>query len=65
MLGKMLKFLQSSELGELDYLILDLPPGTGDVAMDIHAMIPHSKELLLRRLTRQQRSMQRERCNGS
>lgn len=48
MLGKMLNnFFSEVDWGELDYLILDLPPGTGDVAMDIHAMIPHSKEIIV------------------
>jgi ATP-binding protein involved in chromosome partitioning len=48
MLGKMLNnFFSEVNWGELDYLILDLPPGTGDVAMDIHAMIPHSKEIII------------------
>lgn len=35
------------EWGELDYLILDLPPGTGDVALDVHQMLPHSKEIIV------------------
>lgn len=48
MLGKMLnQFFSEVEWGELDYLILDLPPGTGDVALDIHTMLPHSKEILV------------------
>ncbi|MFC4075375.1 Mrp/NBP35 family ATP-binding protein [Salinithrix halophila] len=48
MLGKMLKnFFQEVEWGELDYMILDLPPGTGDVALDVHQMLPQSKELLV------------------
>lgn len=48
MLGKMLRnFFNEVEWGELDYLLLDLPPGTGDVALDIHQMIPQSKEILV------------------
>ncbi|WP_274365193.1 Mrp/NBP35 family ATP-binding protein [Paenibacillus thermotolerans] len=48
MLGKMLRnFFNEIEWGELDYVILDLPPGTGDVALDVHQMIPHSKEILV------------------
>ncbi len=36
MLGKALgQFLNDVEWGELDYLILDLPPGTGDVQMTL------------------------------
>ena len=41
MLGKALdQFFRDVEWGDLDYLFLDLPPGTGDVALDIHQMIP-------------------------
>lgn len=48
MLGKMLKvFFEEVYWGELDYLILDLPPGTGDVALDINMYVPHSKELVV------------------
>ncbi|EGK09782.1 P-loop NTPase [Kroppenstedtia eburnea] len=48
MLGKMLRnFFQEVDWGELDYMILDLPPGTGDVALDVHQMLPQSKELLV------------------
>ncbi|MCT2346533.1 Mrp/NBP35 family ATP-binding protein [Niallia taxi] len=48
MLGKMLtSFLQEVEWGELDYLILDLPPGTGDIALDVHTMLPSSKEVIV------------------
>ncbi|MFS0784911.1 P-loop NTPase [Shouchella sp. 1P09AA] len=48
MLGKMInQFFSECEWGELDYLILDLPPGTGDVALDLHSMLPDSKELLV------------------
>lgn len=48
MLGKALdQFFRDVEWGELDYLFLDLPPGTGDVALDIHQMIPMSKEIVV------------------
>ncbi|RED54633.1 P-loop NTPase [Cohnella lupini] len=48
MLGKMLRnFFAEIEWGELDYLLLDLPPGTGDVALDVHQMIPQSKEIIV------------------
>lgn len=48
MLGKMLRnFFSEIHWGELDYLLLDLPPGTGDVAMDVHQMIPQSKEIIV------------------
>lgn len=48
MLGKMLNnFFSEVEWGYLDYLLLDLPPGTGDVALDVHDMIPSSKEIIV------------------
>jgi ATP-binding protein involved in chromosome partitioning len=48
MLGKMLRnFFVEVEWGEIDYMILDLPPGTGDVALDVHQMIPKSKEVIV------------------
>ncbi|MGC5327752.1 Mrp/NBP35 family ATP-binding protein [Brevibacillus sp. SYSU BS000544] len=48
MLGKMLRnFFTEVHWGDLDYLILDLPPGTGDVALDVHTMIPQSKEIIV------------------
>ncbi|MBO8157522.1 MAG: Mrp/NBP35 family ATP-binding protein [Bacillaceae bacterium] len=48
MLGKMLtSFFKEVEWGDLDYLLLDLPPGTGDVALDVHSMLPSSKEIIV------------------
>ncbi|MGD8192737.1 Mrp/NBP35 family ATP-binding protein [Brevibacillus ginsengisoli] len=48
MLGKMIRnFFSEVHWGDLDYLILDLPPGTGDVALDVHTMIPQSKEIIV------------------
>ncbi len=48
MLGKMLRnFFNDIRWGEVDIVLLDLPPGTGDVALDIHQMIPRSKEIIV------------------
>ncbi|MDR7318447.1 P-loop NTPase [Brevibacillus nitrificans] len=49
MLGKMLRnFFSEVHWGEeLDYLLLDLPPGTGDMALDVHTMIPQSMEIVV------------------
>ncbi|RCX13955.1 ATP-binding protein involved in chromosome partitioning [Fontibacillus phaseoli] len=48
MLGKMLRqFFNDVNWGELDYMLLDLPPGTGDIALDVHQMIPQSREIIV------------------
>ncbi len=48
MLGKMLNnFFTEVEWGDLDFLLLDLPPGTGDVALDVHTMLPSTKEIIV------------------
>lgn len=48
MLGKMLNnFFTEVDWGDLDYLLLDLPPGTGDVALDVHTMLPSCKEIIV------------------
>jgi ATP-binding protein involved in chromosome partitioning len=41
MLHQMIRqFLQQVEWGELDYLLIDLPPGTGDVAISLVQTVP-------------------------
>lgn len=48
MLGKMLRnFFQEVHWGDLDVMLLDLPPGTGDVALDVHTLLPKSRELIV------------------
>lgn len=48
MLGKMLRqFFNDVRWGELDYLLLDFPPGTGDIALDVHQMVPQSREIIV------------------
>jgi ATP-binding protein involved in chromosome partitioning len=48
MLGKMLRnFFGEVHWGDVDVMLLDLPPGTGDIAMDVHQLLPKSKELIV------------------
>ena len=48
MLGKAIsQFFEDVAWGELDYLLLDLPPGTGDVQLDLHKMLPDFKEIVV------------------
>jgi ATP-binding protein involved in chromosome partitioning len=41
------QFLEDAEWGELDYLLVDLPPGTGDVQMGLARMLPRTELLLV------------------
>ena len=48
MLHKALQqFLEDVDWGELDYLIVDLPPGTGDVSMTLAQLLPQSRFVLV------------------
>jgi len=48
MLHKALEqFLVDVHWGELDFLVLDLPPGTGDVAMSIAQFVPRAEVLVV------------------
>jgi ATP-binding protein involved in chromosome partitioning len=48
MLSKALEqFLKQVEWGDLDYLVIDMPPGTGDVQMALTRMLPQAEMVVI------------------
>lgn len=48
MLGKMMQqFFTDVAWGDLDFLLMDLPPGTGDVALDVAQRVHHASLILV------------------
>ncbi|NLK00680.1 MAG: Mrp/NBP35 family ATP-binding protein [Clostridia bacterium] len=46
-LGVLKQFMEEVDWGELDYLLIDLPPGTGDSPLNIMQMLPNTNLLIV------------------
>ena len=40
LMGVLKQFWEETEWGEIDYLIVDMPPGTGDIALTVYQQVP-------------------------
>jgi ATP-binding protein involved in chromosome partitioning len=45
--GAITQFLRDTDWGQLDYLIIDMPPGTGDVALTLSQLLPLSGAIVV------------------
>jgi ATP-binding protein involved in chromosome partitioning len=45
--GAMRQFLSQVKWGDLDYLVIDLPPGTGDVQLSLSRMVPQAYAVII------------------
>jgi ATP-binding protein involved in chromosome partitioning len=45
--GAITQFLRDTAWGELDYLIIDLPPGTGDIVLTLSQLLPLSGSVVV------------------
>ena len=41
------QFLQDAHWGDIDYLLIDLPPGTGDIQMGLARLLPRTEMLVV------------------
>ena len=47
LMGVLQQFMEDVHWEKLDYLLLDLPPGTGDMALNIMQRLPHTQMLVV------------------
>ena len=45
--GALMQFMKDVDWGELDYLLIDMPPGTGDVQMGLARLLPQAEVLVV------------------
>jgi ATP-binding protein involved in chromosome partitioning len=45
--GAITQFLRDTDWGDLDYLVIDMPPGTGDVALSVSQLLPQCETMIV------------------